>query len=126
MVVRYLEVKGPFCISASLPFRSDAFRLYLHRHTCFKLSGLYEKRAALAVGGAVGVTQPHLTDLTDEALDAAMAESPMTMICERSIDLDKVGFLPDGDDPYGYISANTLLLLTRFLNFCLDNTNYTR
>ena len=93
-----------------MPFKGDSARLYLHRHTSFKVSGLYEKRAASAVKMS-NASQPQLPD---EAVEAAMAESPMTLISDRGIDLDKVNFLPDGEDPYGFISIDVLLQLTRF------------
>ena len=99
-----------------MPFKSDSARLYLHRHTSFKVSGLYEKRAASAVKMS-NASQPQLPDEAAEAVEAveaAMAESPMTLISDRGIDLDKVNFLPDGEDPYGFISIDVLLQLTRF------------
>jgi hypothetical protein len=58
----------------------------LHRHTCLKLSGLYEKRAAgrgLEVNLFPG-------EIPEDSLEVVMKEPPTAMICDKGLDPAKV------------------------------------
>ena len=76
-----------FCLG-SVPFKIERERLYLHRHSSFNLSGLYEKRASNRMH--VVTSDNAYWELPEEDVKIAMRESPVAIVLDKGIELDKV------------------------------------
>ncbi len=78
----------------SVPFKSDQNRLYFHRLTSFKISGLFEKRASGRIVHRPAIINEgdnlYQDELPDESFEAVMRESPTAMIIDKGLDLSKV------------------------------------
>ena len=77
-------------LPGSVPFKIELGRLYLHRHSSFSMSGLYEKRASNRTQLVTG-DNAHW-ELPEEDVKIAMRESPADIVIDKGIELHKVTF----------------------------------
>eukprot|EP00096_Caligus_rogercresseyi_P004615 TRINITY_DN1897_c0_g1_i1.p1 TRINITY_DN1897_c0_g1~~TRINITY_DN1897_c0_g1_i1.p1 ORF type:complete len:1520 (-),score=534.45 TRINITY_DN1897_c0_g1_i1:436-4995(-) len=74
----------------AIPCKFNRNRVYLLRHTCYSLSGLYDKSSSLS--------------------DYDIYEYPAAPLADRGFTPEDC-FLPEGGDEYAYISIDALLVL---------------